>query len=334
MDHDEMSPPQRMLQMITGYWATQVVGAVASLSVVDAMGRGVHEPGELARACGADPSAMLRLLRAGATLGLFACSGSGGYRATPLGETLGSAPGSMRGMAIAQAAPGHWLPWGRFIDAVRTGTRQTPAALGAEIFEYYGTHAEEAAAFTSAMEGLSTLVAREVAENLDMREASRVVDLGGAMGTLVAAVLGANPHLTGVLVDLPHVVPAARSALVGLGDRCEVVAGDFFQSVPEADLYLLKQILHDWDDARCATILANCARGMRPGGRVVLVEQIIPDDGRPSPATLMDLNMMVMLTGRERTLAEYSSLIEGAGLRVLRVLQTRSPFSLVEAGRL
>jgi hypothetical protein len=323
-----------MLQMITGYWVTQVVGAIATLSIVDAMGRGTHDPEELARACGTDPRAMLRLLRAGASLGLFACSGGGGFRATELGETLGSATGSMRGMAIAQSAPGHWLPWGRFVDAVRSGTRQTPAALGAEIFEYYGTHAEEADAFSGAMEGLSSMVAREVAENLDTRGAARVVDLGGATGTLVSAVLGANPALSGVVVELPHVVPAARAALASLGGRCEVVAGDFFEKVPEGDLYLLKQILHDWDDAQCATILANCARAMRPGGRVVIVEQVVPDDGRPSPATLMDLNMLVMLRGRERTLGEHSALLEGAGLRVRRVLQTRSPFSLVEAGAL
>jgi SAM-dependent methyltransferase len=334
MSHDEPPSTQRMLQMITGYWVTQIVGAVASLSIVDAMGRGMNDPGELARACGAEPRAMLRLLRAGASLGLFTCGGSGGYRATPLGETLAAGPASMRGMAIAQSAPGHWLPWGRFVDAVRSGTRQTPAALGADIFDYYAAHAEEAAAFSGAMEGLSSMVAREVVESLDTRGASRVVDVGGGTGTLAAGLLEVNTALSAVVLEMAHVVPAARKALAGMGDRCEVVAGDFFELVPAGDLYLLKQILHDWDDAQCATILANCASAMRPGGRLVIVEQIVPDDGKPSPATLMDLNMLVMLRGRERTLGEYTALLDGAGLRVRRVLQTRSPFSLLEAGRL
>jgi len=333
-EHD-LPPAQRMFHMITGYWVSQIVGAVASLGIVDHVARGTREPEALARACGADAGAMSRLLRASASLGILACSGDEGYCVTPLGETLGSTAGSMRGMAIAQAAPGHWLPWGRFRDAVLSGTRQTPATLGAELFEYYGMHPEEAAAFSGAMEGLSAMVVREVAENLDTRGVARVVDVGGANGALVSALLTANGALSGVLLDLPHVVGGATAALAaaGLGGRCEVVAGDFFEGVPEGDLYLLKQILHDWDDARCRTILASCARAMRPGGRVVLVEQLIPGDGRPSPATLMDLNMLVMLRGRERTLLEYEALLASEGLRVQRVLQTRSPLSLVEAGR-
>lgn len=330
----EAPPPQRMLQMITGYWVSQIVAAVASLGVVDHMARGTGDSDGLARASGAEPGAMARLLRAGASLGLFERAGDGAYRATPLGETLASGPGTMRGMAIAQAAPGHWLPWSRFTEAVRSGTRQTRATLGCEIFEYYGSHPAEGEAFAQAMEGLSAMVAREVAENLDTGHATRAVDVGGATGTLVAAVLAKNPRLSGALLELPHVVAGASAALAsaGVAVRCEVVAGDFFERIPRGDLLLLKQILHDWDDAQCRTILSNCAKAMPPGGRVVVIEQIVRDDGGPSTATLMDLNMLVMLRGRERTLREYEALLNGAGLRVQRVLQTRSPFSLVEAG--
>jgi hypothetical protein len=203
--------------------------------------------------------------------------------------------------------------------------------LGAEIFEYYGAHPDEAAAFSDAMEGLSAMVACEVVEHLDTRSATRVVDAGGASGTLIAGLLAANPSLSGVLLELPHVVPAAKAKLVRFGARCDVVAGDFFESVPQADLYLLKQVLHDWDDAQCVAILANCAKGMLAGGRVVIIEQIISDESAQSQATLMDLNMLVMLRGRERTLREYDALLHAAGLRVGRVLQTRSPFSLIEA---
>jgi hypothetical protein len=208
--------------------------------------------------------------------------------------------------------------------------------LGSEIFEYYGKHPEEGSAFSAAMDGLSALVAREVAENVDTRGIQRVIDVGGARGTLVSAVLAANAALSGVVLELDHVVGVARGAIAaaGLAGRCEVVAGDFFRSVPEGDLYLLKQILHDWNDEECGTILANCAKGMRSGGRIVIVEQIVPEDGAPSFATLMDLNMLVMLPGRERTLREYDALLTSVGLRVERVLQTRSPFSIVEARRI
>jgi len=328
-------PAQHMMQMITGYWTTQIVGAVATFGVVDHVAQGARTADAIARACGTEARATLRLMRAAVSLGLFTCEG-GAYAVTALGETLGSGAGTMRGMAIAQAAPGHWLPWGRFSDALRTGTRQTPAALGAEIFEYYGDHADEAAAFSRAMEGLSAMVARDVVEHVDTRGASRVVDVGGANGTLAIGLLRANAALSGVVLELPHVVGGATAAIAsaGLAARCEAVAGDFFEAVPEGDLFLLKQILHDWDDAQCAKILSSCVTAMRPGGRIVIVEQIIPDESSPSVATLMDLNMLVMLHGRERTLREYDTLLQASGLRVRRVMQTRSPFGVIEAGRI
>jgi predicted O-methyltransferase YrrM len=333
-DDRELPPPQRMMEMITGYWVTQIVSAVATFRVVDHIQDGARTPDDVARACGTDHHATMRLLRAGASLGLFEHA-SDGYRVTPLGATLGSGDGTMRGMAIAQGAPGHWLPWGRFHDAIRTGKRQTPAALGAEIFDYYGTHAEEAEAFTGAMDALSAMVAGEIAAHVDTRGVARVIDVGGSRGTLAVALLRANPSLAAVALELPHVVPAARAAVKAAGceARCEVAGGDFFVAVPEGDLFLLKQILHDWDDRQCLQILASCTKAMRPGGRVVIVEQIVPGESSPSPVTLMDLNMLVMLPGRERTLREYDALLQAAGLRLGRVLQTRSPFSLLEATR-
>lgn len=333
MDHDT-SAPQKMFQMITGYWVSQTVGTIAELGLVDRLTEEADTPEGLASRIGVDPRALARLLRTAGAVGLVARGPDGRWAPTPLGATLHSAaPGSMRDMAIAQTAPGHWLPWGRLTDAVKTGARQTPAALGAEIFEHYGKNPREAAAFSGAMRGLSTMVAREVARVLDTRTSSVVVDVGGATGTLLAAVVGANERLQGLLLDLPHVAEAARAALVeaGVGTRCEVLAGDFFQRVPEADLYLLKQVLHDWNDEQARTLLRNIASSMRPGGRVVIVEMVIPDDGRPTAAQLMDLNMLVMLPGRERTQAEYTALLADAGLRLERLVETHSPFQILEA---
>jgi len=159
-----------------------------------------------------------------------------------------------------------------------------------------------------------------------------VVDVGGAHGTLLAGVLRANPNARGVLIDLAHVVESAPKALaaLGIGDRVEAIAGDFFTSVPAGDVYLLKQILHDWNDEQCVTLLQNCVRAMRSGGKVVVVEMVVPEDGSPSMAQMMDLNMMV-LPGRERTEREFSALFKAAGLTAAKVTPTHSPFSLVEA---
>lgn len=333
-DHRELPDAERMMQMITGYWVTQIVGAIATFRLVDHIAAGARTPEDIARAGGTEPEATSRLLRAGASLGIVERADDG-YRVTRLGATLGSGDGTMRGMAIAQAAPGHWLPWGRFNEAIRTGTRQTPAALGSEIFEYYGAHAEEADAFTAAMDGHTAIVAGELATHLDTRGAERMIDLGGARGTLTIALLQANPALSAVVLELPQLVPATKAAVeaAGVDARCEVVSGDYFAAVPEGDLYVLKQVLHDWDDHQCTQILAACARAMRPSGRIVIVEQIVPGESSPSPVTLMDLNMLVMLRGRERTLRELDALLHAAGLRLGRVLQTRSTFSLLEATR-
>jgi predicted O-methyltransferase YrrM len=323
-----------MLKMITGYWVSQIVGTLAELRIIDALAAGPAKPEALAGQVGAEPRALSRLLRAAAAVGVVGRDSQGRYAPTPLGETLRTGvPGSMAGMAIAQTSPGHWLPWGRLADAVRTGSRQTPAALGDEIFQYYSKNPSEAAAFTGAMGNLAALAANEVARVLDCGSASRVVDVGGANGTLAAALLRAHPGLTATVMDLPHVVADARAALAaaGLADRCEVLAGDFFQRIPEGDIYLLKQILHDWNDAQGGKILRNCAAAMRPGGRVVVVEMVIPDDGRPSLAQLMDINMLVMLPGQERSRNEYAALFEAAGLRFERLTETHSPFQVIEA---
>jgi hypothetical protein len=331
---DAPSPPHRMFQMITGYWVSQLVGAVASLGIVDALEAGARRVPDLARELDVDPGALARLLRAGIGVGLFTRAEDGSWQATELGATLGAKhPGTMRGMAIAQTGPGHWLPWGRFTDAVRTGERQTLATLGAEIFDYYGTHPAEATAFNEAMHGLSSLAARELAERLEAPTKARIVDVGGARGTLLRALLAKWPDANGVLLDLPHVAGpmAVEARSWPESARVEVTAGDFFESVPGGDTFVLKQILHDWNDEQCVTILRNCVRAMCPRGRVVVLEALIPEDGRASPGALMDMNMLALLPGRERTLHELTDLLATAGLTVSRVSQTRSPFEIIEA---
>jgi ubiquinone/menaquinone biosynthesis C-methylase UbiE len=209
-------------------------------------------------------------------------------------------------------------------------------ALGMELFDWYAQNPEEAGFFNAAMGNLSALAASELMRVYDFSAVRTVADVGGAHGVLLTTVLRANPAARGILFDLPHVIETAAEVIVaaGLSQRCELVSGDFFEAVPDgADLHLLKQIIHDWDDERATQILKNCHRALAAAGRLLLVEMVIPPDNQPSPAQAMDLNMLVLLGGRERTEQEYQSLLEAAGFRLERIIQTHSPFSVIEATR-
>jgi SAM-dependent methyltransferase len=325
---------EQMARMIRGYWISQIIGTLAQLGIPDHLAGGPMAADEVARSIVCDPDATYRLLRASKTAGILAATSDGRFGLTPLGEKLRSdVPGSMRDSAIAMTAPGHWLPWGRLSQAVREGRCQTVETLGAELFQYYSDHPVEGSAFTGAMSVSSAQVADEIATLLDTSGAKRVVDVGGASGTLIAALLRKNPLLEGAILERPDVVARARAAVAekGLASRCHVVAGDFFASVPQADILLLKSIIHDWDDQQSLLILSNCARALRPNGRVVLVEMVVPDDDRPSWAPLTDLNMLAVLPGRERTVGEYRDLLGRAGLRLDRITPTAAQFSVIDA---
>ena len=334
--HHDAPPPQQMFHLITGYWISQAIGTLAELGIADELARRPQRAGELARAVGTDPDATFRLLRTLATVGVVAHGTDDEFALTPLGETLrADVPGSMRDMARAQTAPGHWLPWGRFTDVLRTGSRQTGAALGAEIFDYYEREPTERAAFLGAMHGLSQLVADEAARVYDARAHHELCDVGGSAGTIAAGFLRANPGLRATIFDLPQVSELSRRSMeqAGLAERSRSLGGDFFADVPVADLYVLKHVLHDWDDEQCRTILGNVARRLPADGRVLLIEMVIPDDGTPSAAQLMDLNMLALLPGRERTARQYAELLGAVGLRMQDLLPTRSPMQVIVASK-
>jgi SAM-dependent methyltransferase len=220
---------------------------------------------------------VLRLL---ASLGVFAEPVPGSFGLTPLGETLRSdSPGSVRNFAITETAPGHWLPWGRLQESVRTGRPMAREALGMELFDWFAQNPEEAGFFNAAMGNLSALAASELVRVYDFSAVRTVADVGGAHGVLLTAVLQANPDARGILFDLPHVIATARDALAaaGLSHRCDLVSGDFFEAVPEgADLQLLKQVVHDWNDEQATRLLRNCHRALAPAGYLLLVEMVIP----------------------------------------------------------
>jgi len=324
---------EQMLGLIRGYWVSQIVGTLAELKIPDRLANGALRHDELAKEIGCDCQATYRLLRASASVGVISAKSDGRFGLTPLGEKLRSnVPGSMRDIAVAVTAPGHWLSWGRLAEAVRSGKRQTPATLGRELFQYYAENPHEGSAFTGAMSNLSTMIAGDLARVLDTSTAEHVVDIGGASGAIIAALLESNPALRGTILELADVVPRARTALAerGLSSRCQVVEGDFFKAVPPADIHILKQIIHDWDDEQSVRILSNCAHSLRRNGRVILIEYVLPEDGRFSYAPLMDLNMLVLLPGCERTAEQYSELFNAAGLRLNRLIETASPMHVIE----
>jgi hypothetical protein len=322
-----------VLDMIFSYWKTQTLRALATLSIADILAKGPATLESLIEQTGANEDGLARLLRAAASIGMVGYS-EGRYLSTSRLDVLREdAPVSLKAMAIAQGAPGHWLPWGCFLDSVMTGEAQSKAALGHAHFDYYARNPEEAAQFIKAMQGSSELVQGEVLRLLDIKGAKMAVDVGGANGALVCALAKANPDLRGVVYDLPHSRAGglAYVAEQGLSDRVGVETGDFFAAAPQADLYLLKFILHDWDDASAVRILTNIRRAMNVGGRVVLIEMRVGDVGEPGLGPLVDVNMMAVTGGRERTRDEYQKILAAANLKLDKVAPTQSPFDIFAA---
>jgi hypothetical protein len=330
-----MPPGAAILNFITGMWTAQALAAAAGLGVADHLADGPKTADQLAPAVNADAPSLYRLMRALSSVGIFAMSSEGRFSLTPLGDVLRSnVPGSMRSMLIAQMAPGHWLPWGKLETCVRTGKPVSEAALGMSAWEHYKRNPEEGNHFAAAMTAMSSTAMQAVLVAYSFAGATKVVDVGGSHGSVLAAVLQCEPSARGVLFDLPHVVEGAVPLLesTGVAGRVERVAGSFFESVPKGgDVYLLKHILHDWPDDDCVKILRNIATAMAPGGRVAVIEFLIADS--VPMATLMDLNMMVLVGGKERTSEEFGALFAKAGLRLASVTPTASPFAVLEARR-
>ena len=323
----------RMMEMLTGFLTTQIAAAVANYSIADHLAKGSATADEIAASAGIDPEATFRLLRACASLGLVTYDGTRFTATSLLGTLQREVPGSLLNLAIAWASPGHWQPWGRFTDALQTNATQTFPTLGASVWDYYKEQPEEGAIFTQAMHGFTSGIVEEAVRAIDTSKVKLAADIGGASGTLVHGLMAANPHLHGIVVDLPEVVGSAETAArdLGLSNRSTAFPANFFEFVPAADLYLLKHVLHDGNDTEAVSILKRCRDSIRPGGRVVIIEILLGEMGEPALGPLMDLNMMVMLTGRERTLDGYRGLIEKAGFQVSKVTPIRSPMVVIEA---
>lgn len=325
-----------MMSTITGFWVSQMTAALAHLEVAEHLYDGPKSASRIAELAGSDPDATFRLLRAAVDPGLVRHDpGTDRFASTPLLDRLrASAPDSLRNVAMVWNAPLHWQAWGRFTECVRTGEDQVTAAVGRPTFDHLAEHPEEAEWFSRAMAELSLPTIREAVRAIDAVPGTTIVDVGGATGAFVLAMLGAHPGTDGIVLDLPHVTAAAEQEIdaQGMQDRCEAVAGDFFVEVPEADLYLLKFVLHDWGDDDCVRLLRRCREAMRPGGRVVVVDMLTgtPDD--PGTAALMDLNMLAIAPGaREHDLADVDRFLAAAGLARTATTELSAPYFVLEA---
>lgn len=335
-ENDERDARAAMWDMVIGYRVSQMVRVAAELSLAEHLANSPLSADRLAELESTDVVATRRFLRACASIGLVSYVDGERFATTPLLQTLHrDAPESLWGFARALTARGHWLPWGQLLEAVRTGEHQSVQTLGSPVFDYYATQPEEAAAFTEGLLGLTAVAGAAAAQVIDTSGVRLAVDVGGASGDLLHGLMRINRRLQGIVFDLPHVAPDALAAAErhGFGDRLKVETGDFFTAVPSgADLYLLRYILHDWNNEQCVEILRNCRNALAPDGRVLVLEMILGEIGHePVVVPSQDLNMLVVTGGRERSIEQFDELFRAAGLRRTTTTETASPLSVIEA---
>ena len=335
-DGDAAEAQAALQQMTNGYWVTQVLYVAAKLGIADLLKDGARSLEVLAESSHAHAPSLQRLMRALVGLGVFSQNDAGEYETTSLGRCLVSgAPGALRARAILNGE--EWYSgWGGLLQSVRTGDTAFDQIFGMPFFEYIGANAEATVLFNEAMADSTLVAARSVAGAYDFSHSERIVDVGGGTGAFLAGILRANPQARGVLFDQPNVVAGSDGLLAsaGVADRCDVVGGDFFETVPDGgDIYLLSWIIHDWDDARSLTILRNCRRAMGHDARLLVIEQLVPPGNDPSLSKLYDLHMLVLSGGRERSEDEYRDLLAASDLSLARVIPTGIPRSVIEAER-
>ncbi|MDX1650481.1 MAG: methyltransferase, partial [Myxococcota bacterium] len=290
---EQTVPPRfRLARMIASVWVPQALHAAAKLGVADALAGGARPAPEVADAVGADPDATHRLLRALVVLELLTQDEDGRFALTDLGRCLtADAPDSVRSWALLWGGPMMWAPWGRLADCVRTGETGPGLLEGfRDPFELMEAHPEDRDHFDRSMLQLTRGVAAALPAAWDFDGVESVVDVGGGLGALLPPLLRAHPGMRGTVFDLPHCAEGARALLAaeGLADRCAFVGGDFFEAVPAgADVYLLKSVIHDWDDARARRILTRCREAMRPDSRLLVLEWIVPERVGPQDAGIV-----------------------------------------------
>lgn len=335
MEH-QVPAQTAIMHIIAGYWLSRSVYLAARLKLADAIGDSELGLPDLAAKTGTNPTALRRLMRALTSHGFFLERADRRYAQSPLSETLRSGkPGSMRGLAEAELGHDHYEAWGQIETCLRQDGTAFERIYGMPIWRYYGEHPETEALFAEAMSNFTTIAHAGILGSYEFPPFKMAVDVGGGHGAFLKAVIDPHPDASGILFDVPTVIAEAEQTGAitgGSNGRIHGIGGDFFNEVPTGgDLYLLKFILHDWKDEQSIQILSSVRKAIISGGRLVIIEIVLPNGSEPHVGPLIDLNMMVMTGGIERTEMEYRQLLGSSGFRLERVAATKSPFSIIEA---
>jgi len=328
---DSNPSPPRLFQMATGYWISQAIYVAAKLSIADLLEGGPQSSVFLAAATRADARSLFRLLRALSSIGVLSQVDDDRFSLSRLGNALRTnVPGSLRA-AVITIGEIHYQACGELLHGVQSGTPAFNHAFGTSLFEYLQQNSEAAGAFNRGMTNLASLLAHAVVLAYDFSGIASIVDVGGGEGELLMKIVELYPEASGTVFDLANTFGSPKRS-VSSAERCSYVAGNFFDSVPaKADAYLLCGVIHDWSDDRAVVILKNCRKAMAKKGRVLIVDMIVPGSRLGSVSKILDLNMMVMTGGRERTKSEFHALLDAADLRVTRIVPTLAPQSIIEA---
>jgi hypothetical protein len=331
----ELTAEEQMRALSVGLMTTQAIAVAARFGLADLVAAGPKTVEELAHETKTHAPSLRRLLQLLTSLGIFAADANGKYRQTALSETMRSeAPRTLRAGAMMWGAEFIWRAWGGLWQTIVTGQPAFDRVHGATLWEHLAAHPDDAAIFNTAMTSLSSVELSHILAAYDFSHFERIVDVGGGHGLLLHGILSACPRVHGVLVDQPSVVAGATALRTGaIAARCEVVGIDFFESVPQgADAYLEKSVIHGWDDRDAVRILGNCRHAIRPDGTMLLIERILKPANQPDLAKFSDLQMLVMASGgRERTEAEFRTLLGEAGFSLTRVIPTAGLVSIIES---
>ena len=333
------SPAEVMLRLISGAWVSRALYVAAKLGIPDILQDQVKGAVELAEATHTHAPSLYRLLRVLVSIGVMMRDENDHFALTPVGATLRTdVPESLRAWALSQLGDQHYQAWGDVLHSIQTGETAFKHVFGMDVWQYRALHLEQSKLFDEAMANLINMLNPAILNSYDFSSIQQIVDVGGGNGSLLLYLLNGNPHMKGIVFDSPHVAEGAKPRIeaAGLGDRCVSMGGDFFDAVPAGgNAYILSRIIHDWDDEHSITILKNCRRVMASGAKLLLMERVIPDEiettSKSQNTLLSDLNMMVIVSGRERSKAEYEALFKAAGFSLTRIIATQSVISIIEA---
>ncbi len=327
----------KLLQIFAAPWITQSVYVVCSLGIADILKDDEKDVEEISSLVSCNASSLYRILRCLASMGIFAETKPKTFKLTGTAQYLrADHPNSLRSLSMMLSDEWHWCSWGDVLHVVKTGEPAIKHLYGVDnTFNYLKHHPKSCKLFQDAMTNVSQSIHAEVVDVYDFSNFKKIVDVGGGFGALLSSILIRNPHMEGILFDLPHITKEAEKFITNqeFSNRCQTVAGNFFESIPiTGDLYMMSHIIHDWDDEDCIQILKNIRKSISSEGRLIIIEAVIPSGNEPHFGKLLDLDMLIMYPkGRERTLEEFSHLFQVSGFKLNQIIPTNSHVSIIEA---